>query len=120
MDSITVKNVDLESVFGGSLILRDVDDAGRIVSEAINLKTALAVILKARDSQGQSRVVKGLDDANRVQSIGKALQSADGVIEMASGDFKWLMTKVREIGWQIFPTDISTIVDTMEKQIEED
>lgn len=118
MDSTKVANNPLESVFGGPLLLRDMDEAGRVVSEHADLKAALTVILKARDSQGQSRVVKGQDDSDRIQSIGKCLQSADGFIELPSGDFKWLMSRVKEIGWQVFPTDISTIVDAMEKQVE--
>lgn len=118
MDSTKVANTPLDSVFGGPLILRDMDEAGRVVSEHADLKSALTVILRARDSQGQSRVVKGLDDANKVQSIGKELQSSDGFIELPSGDFKWLMSRVKEVGWQIFPTDISTIVDAMEQKID--
>ncbi len=115
MDSTKVVNSPLDSVFGGPLMLRDMDEAGRVVSEHADLKAVLTVILRARDSQGQSRAVKGLDDAARVQTIGKALQQADGFIELPTGDFKWLMSRVKEVGWQIFPTDISIIVDAMEK-----
>ena len=115
MDSIKVDNCSLDSVFGGPLILRDMDESGRVISEHADLKSALTVILRARDSQGQSRVVKSLDDAARIQTIGKALQQADGFIELSSGDFKWLVSRVKEIGWQVFPTDISTIVDAMDK-----
>lgn len=118
MDSTRVANISLDSVFGGPLMLRDMDEAGRMVSEQADLKLALTVILKSRDTQGQSRVVKGLDDSDRIQTIGKALQQADGFIELPSGDFKWLMSRVKEIGWQIFPTDISTIVDAMDNKVD--
>lgn len=118
MESTKVVNCSLDSVFGGPLMLRDMDEANRIVSEHADLKAALTVILRARDTQGQSRVVKGLDDANRVQSIGKVLQQSDGFIELPSGDFKWLISRVKEVGWQVFPTDISTIVDAMETKID--
>ena len=113
MDSTTIKNSDLDSVFGGPLLIRDMDEAGRVTNERVDVKLALTIILRSRDEKGQSRVVKGQDDADRVQSIGKCLQSADGVIEFASGDFKWLVSKISDVGWQIFPTDISTILDAM-------
>ena len=115
MDSTTIKNSSLDSVFGGPLLIRDMDEAGRVTNERVDMKMALTIILRSRDDKGQSRIVKSQDDSDRIQSIGRCLQSADGMIEFASGDFKWMVNKINDIGWQIFPTDISTIIDNLKR-----
>ena len=49
-----------------------------------------------------------------MQTIAQTMQGSTELLRMSTGDFRWLLEKVKEVGWQVFPTDISTIVDAME------
>ena len=71
--------------------------------------------MRARDPNGQSLVVKSLEDAQHVRVIGMALQEhKDGVLRIPFGEHKWLVDKAKEVGFRFLPNDIPTLIDALE------
>ena len=60
-------------------------------------------------------MVKSLEDAERVRSIGRSLQAADdGVLRIPFSDHKWLIAKAKEVGWRFLPNDITLLIEALE------
>lgn len=73
------------------------------------------LFLRGRDAQGQSLVVKSLEDAQRVRDIGRCLQAVeDGVLRIPFGDHKWLLEKAKEVGFRLLPNDITLFIEALE------
>lgn len=77
---------------------------------------AVEFFLRSRDAQsGKSIVVKTQTDSDHVWDIGQALQHfrIKDYLELSKGDHRWLVDKVKECAFQVYPTDARMFLDAL-------
>ena len=107
---VSIPNVKVLNWLGAPLQV-SVDN----VPADVDVAELTKLFLRSRDAQGQSLVVKRLEDAERVRSIGRSLQALDdGVLRIPFGDHKWLVDKAKEVGFHCLPNDITLFIEALE------
>ena len=85
-----------------------------VLSE-VDVTELTKLFLRSRATDGQSLVVKSLEDAQHVRDVGRSLQATDdGVFRLSFGDHKWLLDKAKEIGFRFLPNDITLFIEALE------
>lgn len=113
---VTVPNEKLFNWLGEPLIMVTQEADGSTSRTHVDVVETVKNFLRSRDPQnGQSLVVKSLDDADHVRAIGLALvASTDGVLALPFGDHKWIVGKAKEVGFRFLPNDVSILIEALE------
>ena len=113
---VTIKNEELTNWLGDPLTISTLQPDGSVISAHANVAEVVKNLLRSRDPQnGQSLVVKNLEDAERVRVLGMALREAtDGVLRIPFGEHKWLVEKAKEVGFRYLPNDITIFIEALE------
>tara|TARA_Y100000310_G_scaffold326348_1_gene391135 strand:+ start:343 stop:756 length:414 start_codon:yes stop_codon:yes gene_type:complete len=112
---VKLSNVKPSNVFGEPFRITSVDDEGNARLEHVDVARIIKVFLRSVDRRtGQNLVVKSHDDSARARTIGAAVQSANKMVTLSVGDHRWLVTKMKELGWMAFPTDADMLLELFE------
>lgn len=113
---VSMKNEKLKNWLGEPMVFTTLLPDGTQQSEEADLASVIKSFLRQRDPMTQhSPVVKSLEDAERVRIIGMALQEqTDGVLKLPFGEHKWLMAKVKEVGYRFMPNDVTIFIEALE------
>lgn len=112
---VSIKNDKLSNWLGDPLTITTQEADGSLKTTHADVADIIKNFMRARGQDGQSLVVKSLEDAQRVRVIGMALQEhEDGVLRIPFGEHKWLVDKAKEVGFRFLPNDIPTLIDALE------
>jgi len=112
-ETVTIRNELMVDAFGEPLLLANSDGPGTFQAWT---QDVLVRFLRARNPQtAQSFVAKSMDDSERIRSIGQCIQQVtDGHITLAEGDHRWLLKKVEETAYAVFPAEAALIKDAFQ------